>query len=207
MQELNDQAIADLLFEEIMAPKADTEIDPIFIDDNDIFPKDDLTNENKEFIKNLLDKSNYNNILISSDEEKDGRQDLIQTDLFNKDLVGEDAKTDYGILPLFDKPTFKPERLFEVVPKEEIDLPTIDPTKNVTNENGDDDQVYVNYIPPPAVNPPQHIHPRDRYRKKVKELRRKKEQYRRRAKKRAIQTLIKKRKKAIDNALLENTTT
>ena len=56
------------------------------------------------------------------------------------------------------------------------------------------------------VNPPQLIHPRDRYRKKVKELRGKKEQYRRRAKKKAIQTLIKKRKKAIDNALLKNTT-
>ena len=57
-QELNDQAIADLLSEEIMVPKADTEINPIFIDDNDIFAKDDLTDENKEFIKNLLDKSN-----------------------------------------------------------------------------------------------------------------------------------------------------
>ena len=66
LQELKDQAIADLLSEEIMAPKADTEIDPIFIDDNDIFVKDDLANENKEFIKNLLDKSNYNSILISS---------------------------------------------------------------------------------------------------------------------------------------------
>ena len=50
LQELNDQAIADLLSEEIMVPQADTEIDPIFIDDDDIFAKDDLTNENKEFI-------------------------------------------------------------------------------------------------------------------------------------------------------------
>ena len=136
LQELNHQASADLLSEEIMAPKADTEIDPIFIDDNDIFAKDDL-----------IDKSNYNSILTSSDEEEDDRQDLIQTDLFNKDLIGEDTKTDYT-------PTFKPEPFFEVVPKEE-----------------------------------------------------KKEPYRRRAKTRAIQTLIKKRKKAIDNALLKNTTT
>ena len=37
LQELNHQAIAGLLSEEIMAPKADTEIDHIFIDDNDIF--------------------------------------------------------------------------------------------------------------------------------------------------------------------------
>ena len=49
---------------------------------------------------------------MSSDKEEDDRQDLIQTDLFNKDLVGEDTKTDY-------KPTFKPEPLFEVLPKEE----------------------------------------------------------------------------------------
>ena len=169
-EEVNDQAIADRLFEEIMAPKADTEIDPIFIDDNDIFAKDDLTDENREFIKNLLDKSNYNSILISSNEEEDGRQDLLQTDLFNKDLVGEDTKTDYDIPSLFDKPTFKPEPLFEAVPKQEIDLPTIDPTTSVTNENSDDDLIYVNYIPLPPVNPPQLIHPRDRYRKNVKEL-------------------------------------
>ena len=126
LQELNNQTIADLLCEEIMASKADTEIDPIFIDDNDIFAKDDLADENKEFIKNLLDKSNYNSIFISSDEEEDDRQDLLQTDLLNKDLVGADAKTEYDI-PSFDKPTFKSEPLFDVVPKEEIDLPTIDP--------------------------------------------------------------------------------
>ena len=159
MQELNGQAIASLLSEEIMAPKADTEIDPIFIDDNDIFAKDDLTDENKEFIKNLLDKSNYNSILISSDEEEDDRQDLIQTDLFNKDIVGEDTKT-----------TIKPEPLFDVVPKEEIDLSTIDPTISDTKENGDDGLISVNYIPPPSINPLQLIHLRDRYRKKVKEL-------------------------------------
>ena len=190
LQELNNQAIADLLCEEIMAPKADTEIDPIFIDDNDIFAKDDLANGNKEFIKNLLGKSNYNSILISSDEEEDDRQDLLQTDLLNKDLVGADAKTEYDI-PSFDKPTFKSEPLFDVVPKEEIDLPTIDPTISVTNENGDNDLIYVKYIHLPPVNPPQLIHPRDRYRKKVEQLRDKK-----RAKKRAIQTLIKKKEKS-----------
>ena len=157
LQELNGQAIASLLSEEIMTPKADTEIDPIFIDDNDIFAKDDLTDENKEFIKNLLDKSNYNSILISSEEEEDDRQDLIQTDLFNKDIVGEDTKT-----------TIKPEPLFDVVPKEEIDLSTIDPTISDTKENGDDGLISVNYIPPPSINPLQLIHLRDRYRKKLK---------------------------------------
>ena len=51
LQEVNDQAIADLLSEEVMVPEADTQIDPIFIDDDDIFAKDDLTDENKEFKK------------------------------------------------------------------------------------------------------------------------------------------------------------
>ena len=166
MQEVNDQVTGDLLSQEIMAPKADTEtdtdIDPIFIDDNDIFAKDELADENKEFIKNLLDKSNYNSILISSDEEEDDRQDLIQTNLFNKDLVSEDAKTDYGIPSLFDKPIIKSEPLFEVLPKEEIDLPTIDPTINVTHKNGDDDLIYVHYIPRPPVNSLQLIILRDR---------------------------------------------
>ena len=107
---------------------------------------------------------------------------------------------------MFDKSIIKIEPTIDVVPKEDIDLPTIDPTISVTNENGDDDLIYVKYIPPPPVNPPQLIHLRDRYRKKVRQLRDKKEHYRKRAKKRAIQTLIKKRKKAIDNALLKNTT-
>ena len=66
LQELNDQAIADLLSEEVMVPQIDTEIDLLFIDDNDIFPKDDLTDENKKFIKTMLDKSNYD---ISSDND------------------------------------------------------------------------------------------------------------------------------------------
>ena len=51
LQELNDQAIADLLYEELNAPTTNTQIDPIFIDDNDVFSKDDLTDENKELIK------------------------------------------------------------------------------------------------------------------------------------------------------------
>ena len=128
MQELKDQAIADFLSEEVKVPKADTEIDPIFIDNADIFAKDDLTDENKEFIKNLLDRSNYNSIYIRSDKEEDGRQDLIQSDLFNKDLAGAGTKTDYDI-PLFDKPIIKIEPTIDVVPKKDIDLPTIDKRK------------------------------------------------------------------------------
>ena len=41
LQELNDQSIADILSEEVTAPKTDTEIDPMFIDDDDIVAKDD----------------------------------------------------------------------------------------------------------------------------------------------------------------------
>ena len=115
----------------------------------------------------MQDKNNYNSIFISSNEEEDDRQDLIQTDLFNKDLVGADAKTEYDI-PSFDKPTFKAEPLFDVVPKEEINLPTIDPTISVTNKDGDDDLIYVKYIPPPPVNPPQLIHLRDNRQKWLK---------------------------------------
>ena len=57
MQELNDQVIADLLSEEVMAHNVDTEIDPIFIDDNDIFSKDNLTDEDKKIIKHCYIKA------------------------------------------------------------------------------------------------------------------------------------------------------
>ena len=51
LQELNDQAIADVLSEEVMAPKVDAEIDPVFIDDDEIFSKDNLTDQDKEFAR------------------------------------------------------------------------------------------------------------------------------------------------------------
>ena len=190
LQELNNQAIADLLFEEVMVPEIDTQIDPIFIDDNDIFAKDDLTDENKEFIKTLLDKSNYTGVFSSDEDEQ---QDLIQTNLTNTDLVGSD-RTDYNLL--FDNETNKIKRTFDVVPIDKIDSPIIDPTINVTTQNGDNDLVYIKYIPPPPDNPPQLIHLHNRYRQKVKQLRKRKENYRKRAKKRAIQTLIKKKNTA-----------
>ena len=59
-----------------MAPKFDTEIDPLFIDDDDVFRKDDLVDENKQFIKALLDKSNYN---LSSN----GDDDYIKTEIID----------------------------------------------------------------------------------------------------------------------------
>ena len=66
MKELNDQAITDVLSEEVMVPKVDTEIDLVFNDNTDIFSKDDLTDQDKEFIKTLVDKINYD---LSSDDE------------------------------------------------------------------------------------------------------------------------------------------
>ena len=50
LQELNNQVIAELLSEEVMVPQIDTEIDPLFIDTDDVFAKDDLADENKKFI-------------------------------------------------------------------------------------------------------------------------------------------------------------
>ena len=74
LQGLNDQAIAAVLFEEANPPKIDTEIDPVFIADNDT---DKLTDENKAFIKVLLDKANYKDIL-GDIEDKGNRQKIIQ---------------------------------------------------------------------------------------------------------------------------------
>ena len=70
LQDLNDQAIDAVLSEEANAPKIDTEIDPVFIDDNGAFSKDILADENKAFIKALLDKGNYKDI-FGDIEDKD----------------------------------------------------------------------------------------------------------------------------------------
>ena len=78
LQELNDQAIAVVLSEETDALQIDTKIDNIFIDDNELFDKDELTDENKAFIKTLLDKTNYKDTL---DDIKDDREKLIHDDL------------------------------------------------------------------------------------------------------------------------------
>ena len=64
--------------EETEVHQIDTKIDNIFIDDNELCGKDELTDENKAFIKTPLDKANYKNIL---DDIKDDQQKLIQDDL------------------------------------------------------------------------------------------------------------------------------
>ena len=64
--------------EETDVPQIDTQIDTTFIDDNELFGKDELTDKNKAFIKTLLDKLNYKDIL---DDIKDDQQKLIQDNL------------------------------------------------------------------------------------------------------------------------------
>ena len=97
LQELNDQAIAAVLSEETDVSQIDTQIDTIFIDDNELFGKDELTDENKAFIKTLLDKANYKDIL---DDIKDDHQKLIQDDLSIPIPTG-DIKTEIidGVVP------------------------------------------------------------------------------------------------------------
>ena len=51
LQELNDQAIAAVLSEKTDMLQIDTQIHTIFIDDNELFGKDELTDENKPLLK------------------------------------------------------------------------------------------------------------------------------------------------------------
>ena len=90
LQELNGQATAAVLSEEIDQLQIDTQIDTIFIDDNELFGKDEMTDENKAFIKTLLDKANYKAIL---DDIKDDQQKLVQDDL-SIPIPADDIKTE-----------------------------------------------------------------------------------------------------------------
>ena len=105
LQELNDQTIAAVLSEETDAPQIDTQIDTIFIDNNELFGKDELIDENKAFIKTVLDKVNYKDIL---DDIKDNQQKLIQDDLSVHIPTGD----------------IKTEIIDDVVPPDPLFLPT-----------------------------------------------------------------------------------
>ena len=104
LQELN-QTIAAVLSEETDAPQIDTQIDTIFIDNNELFGKDELIDENKAFIKTVLDKVNYKDIL---DDIKDNQQKLIQDDLSVPIPTGD----------------IKTEIIDDVVPPDPLFLPT-----------------------------------------------------------------------------------
>ena len=301
LQELKDQVIAAVLSEDTDAPQIDTKIDTIFIDDNELFGKDELTDKNKAFIKTLLDKANYKDIL---DDNKDDQQKLIQGDSSIPIPTG-DIKTEIiddvvppdplffpteneifeihdvitstvpnltppqktGVKSVDDKnyedylkiiqiyrpdlfideeynyiiPTPKneiieiedvvppaPPKPIRVIPQETVKLPkpipktdlpenvdiisaTSDINKitypnqfdNVDGDidfnnveqtpDNDDDVTYVRYIPPPPeVLVPPPIHQRERLKQKIKQIKMKKERYRKNAKKKAIIFLNKK---------------
>ena len=63
-----------------MVPEIDAEIDPVFIDGDDVFSKDELTDQDKEFIKTLLDKSNYN-LSSDNDDDDDVNEEIIMPDI------------------------------------------------------------------------------------------------------------------------------
>ena len=118
-----------------------TQIDTIFIDDNELFAKDKLTDENKAFIKFLLDKANYKDIL---DDIKDDQQKLIQDDLSIPIPTG-DIKTEIidDVVP--PDPLFFPteNEIFEiddVIPSTvpNLTLPQKTGVKSVDDKNCED---------------------------------------------------------------------
>ena len=134
LQLLNDQNIAAVLSEETDVPQIDTKIDNIFIDDNELFGKDELTDENKGFIKTLLDKANYKDIL---DDIKDGQQKLIQDDLSTPIPIG-DIKTEI----IDDSVVPPPPDIF--TPKTKF-VPDLTPTQK-TGIKSVDDKNYEDYL-------------------------------------------------------------
>ena len=61
------------------------------------------------------------------------------------------------------------------------------------DDNDDDDVIYIKDVPPPPDNPVNPIHPRDRLKQKVKQIRKRKEKYRVNAKKKAVKYLNKRK--------------
>ena len=59
-----------ILSEKTDVPQIDSKIDNTFIDDNELFAKDEVTDEDKAFIKTLLDKANYKDILDDSKDDQ-----------------------------------------------------------------------------------------------------------------------------------------
>ena len=137
--------------EETDAPQIDNQIDTIFIDDNELFGKDELTDENKAFIKTLLGKANYKDIL---DDIKDDQQKLIQDNLSVPIPTG-DIKTeiiDDVVLPeplffsteneIFDD--IVPPTVPLVAPKTEF-IPDLTPPQK-TDIKSVDDKNYEDYL-------------------------------------------------------------
>ena len=133
LQELSDQTIAVVLSEQVNELKIDTEINPVLIGDNDAFFKDEQTDENKAYIKTLLDKANYTDIL----DDQYNQQKLLQGDLSvqpQPTTTSTDEKTDIKsvdeknyddylkILQIYKPDLFVDEEDVIITPKtEEID--------------------------------------------------------------------------------------
>ena len=131
----------------------DTQIDTIFIDDNELFDKDELIDENKAFIKTLLDKANYK---YSLDNIKDDQQKVIQDDLSNVPMpTTADTKTEIiddvvpPNVPLFfltENEIFDdvvPAEVF--TPKTEKFIPELTPPQK-TGIKSVDDKNYEDYL-------------------------------------------------------------
>ena len=143
LQELNDQAIAIVLSEETDVPQISTQIDTIFIDDNELFGKDELIDENKAFIKTLLDKANYKDI---SDDIKDDQQELIQDDLSIPIPTG-DIKTEITDDVGPPDPLFFPteNEIFEIGDVIPSTVPNLTPLQK-TGVKSVDDKNYEDYL-------------------------------------------------------------
>ena len=139
--------------EETDVPQIDTQIDTIFIDDNELFDKDELTDENKAFIKTVLDKANYKDIL---DDIKDDQQKVVQDDLSNVPLPRTaDMKTEIidDVVPPNDRVFFLTENeIFDDVvpadvftPKTEKFIPYLTPPKKAGIKSFDDKN-YEDYL-------------------------------------------------------------
>ena len=127
--------------EETDAPQIDTKIDNIFIDDNDLFGKDELTDENKAFIKTLLDKANFKDIL---DDIKDDQQKLIQDNL-NIPIPTCDIETE--IIDDPPDPLFFPteNEIFEIDDIIPLTVPNLTPPQK-TGIKSADDKNYEDYL-------------------------------------------------------------
>ena len=135
LQELNDQAVAAVLSEETDMSQIDTQINTIFIDHNELFGKDELTDENKAFIKTLLDKANYKDIL---DDVKDDQQKLIQDDLIipiptgdiKTEIIDDDVPPDSLFFPteneIFETDDVIPSTVPNLMPPQKTGIKSVD---------------------------------------------------------------------------------
>ena len=120
----------------------DGKIEHMFIDDDERFYKDDLTEKDKEFLHELVHRSNYLNIDFETDSD--------------------DIDFEIKQIP----------------------------------QNSDDDVMYVKYVlPPPNSRIQLPLHPCERLKQKIKNIRKKKERYRKLKKENAISFLNKERAK------------